>query len=433
MTEPTPASQARLDVGAGAHVPALDGLRGIAIALVMAFHFYGASVLLTDAPSFAVDRYVARAVGVGWAGVDLFFVLSGFLITGILLGARGGGSYAFVAFYARRVLRIFPAYYGYLALLIVVLPLVPALASDEGLALLRSHQVWYWTYLYNIWLPLRPLTNIGLFGNGHIWSLAVEEQFYLVWPFVVLLASRRWLPAICALCIVGAFALRVMLVHGEISSLDNVYAPIMLTPARADTFALGALLAIAAQSPEALARVRAWCVPALTAGLSVLAGIWIAHDGLSEHNDFVQTLGFSIIAFTFAALLAVALVATPGGRAERLFTLPALRFLGRYSYALYLFHLQVALLVVNRMGAAGWQLPLAGGSAIPARLAFTAAGAGLSVALAYASWHLYEQHFLKLKRFFPYRARGDQEASRAAAPASSAVDTGEPLPAEVAP
>jgi len=433
MTAPTPASPARLDVGAGAHVPALDGLRGIAIALVVVYHFYTASSLLTDRPSFALDRFAARAFGIGWMGVDLFFVLSGFLITSILLAARGGGRHAFVAFYARRVLRIFPAYYGYLALLIVVLPLVPALASNEDLALLRSHQAWYWSYLYNVWIPLRPLTNIGLFGNGHIWSLAVEEQFYLVWPFVVLLTPRRWLPAICALCVVGAFAFRVALVNGEVASLHNVYAAIMLTPARADTFALGALLAIAARSPEALARVRAWCVPALTAGLSVLAGVWVALDGLHAFDDFVQTLGFSIIAFTFAALLSVALVATPGGRAERLFTLPALRFLGRYSYALYLFHLQVALLVVNRMGAAGWQLPLAGGSAIPARLAFTAAGAGVSVALAYASWHLYEQHFLKLKRFFPYRARGDQEASRAAAPASSAVDTGEPLPAEVAP
>ncbi len=430
MTEPTRARAARLDVGAGAHLPALDGLRGIAIALVVVYHFYGLAAAVTERPPLAIDRLVARVLGVGWAGVDLFFVLSGFLITSILLGARGVGPHAFVAFYARRVLRIFPAYYGYLALLIVVLPLVPALASDHDLALLRSHQAWYWSYLFNVWAPLRPLAKTGLFGNGHIWSLAVEEQFYLVWPFVVLLAPRRALPAVCALCVAGAFAFRVALVNGEFSSLHNVYSAIMLTPGRADTFALGALLALAACSSDALRHVRRWCAPALAAGLSLLAGIWIARDGLDAFDDFVQTVGFSIIALTFAALLAVALVATPGGRAERLFTLPPLRFLGRYSYALYLFHLQVALLMVNRMGKAGWQLPLVAGSAIPSRLAFAAVGIGISLALAYASWHLYEQHFLKLKRFFPYRARGE----RAEAPAvAAAAHDGEPLPAEALP
>jgi len=151
-----------------------------------------------------IDGAVFGVVNSGWSGVDLFFVLSGFLITGILLrdaeGLRGAG-----VFYARRFLRIVPVYAAFLLGLMYALPLlVPALRDAAGVALLRENQWWYWTFTFNIKIVLEPLENLGRFGIGHLWSLSVEEQSYLVWPALVLLLPRRaLLPTLC-FCIVGA-------------------------------------------------------------------------------------------------------------------------------------------------------------------------------------------------------------------------------------
>ncbi|HZJ61945.1 MAG TPA: acyltransferase [Kofleriaceae bacterium] len=154
-------------------VPALDGVRGLAILLVLAHNL---------SPFESTRRLIDLSAGLtfdfGWVGVQLFFVLSGYLISGILLDTRGAPGY-YRAFFGRRVLRIFPLYYGVLFLCLVLLPVL-GLAPDALLAD-RRHSVWLWTYLINWAEPLGAA--IAVFP--HFWSLAVEEQFYLVWPFVV--------------------------------------------------------------------------------------------------------------------------------------------------------------------------------------------------------------------------------------------------------
>src|SRR5690348_11217200 len=162
------------------YIPELDGIRGIAILGVIAFHF---GLFTIDSHNLLYSVY-GSVVGLGWAGVDLFFVLSGCLITRILLDTRNSGHY-FRSFYMRRVLRILPLYYfSVFVFFCVVLPVGYAVApgsfsSHEWARVAPSESLWYWLHLSN-WrsafgiLQTSPLT--------HFWSLAIEEQFYLVWP-----------------------------------------------------------------------------------------------------------------------------------------------------------------------------------------------------------------------------------------------------------
>src|SRR3954471_24953128 len=170
------------------HLPGLDGVRGVAILLVMAIHFVGDATAYTR-----LQALVVKAAGYGLLGVDLFFVLSGLLITGLLLDAKGQTHY-FRNFYARRTLRIFPLYYFVLAILFLVLPrLWPLTPLMEDA---RAHQGWLWTYTANFYIAARS-SWAALTYVTHFWSLAIEEHFYLLWPLVVFCFRRQILERIC--------------------------------------------------------------------------------------------------------------------------------------------------------------------------------------------------------------------------------------------
>jgi peptidoglycan/LPS O-acetylase OafA/YrhL len=162
----------------GVHVPELDGIRGLAIAMVMALHFVNNAVI----PTNVVERAAIKLTNYGLWGVDLFFVLSGFLSTGILIDSKGRPGY-FANFYARRTLRIFPLYYAVLLLLTVLIPAAVLQAFDPQLLTLRP--MWPWLYLYGTNVYLGPQTSFSIPYVSHFWSLAVEEHFYLVWPLLV--------------------------------------------------------------------------------------------------------------------------------------------------------------------------------------------------------------------------------------------------------
>ncbi len=164
-------------------MPALDGVRGLAVLMVLLDHFVGDML----PPTNSVERVIVYVTAYGAYGVDLFFVLSGFLITGILYDARDKTSY-FRNFYMRRFLRIFPLYYGVLALLFFVAPLIPLL-QGATLDYLVERQAWAWLYGVNIYTAIRGEWALSFIN--HFWSLSVEEQFYLFWPLVVYLLARR--------------------------------------------------------------------------------------------------------------------------------------------------------------------------------------------------------------------------------------------------
>ena len=374
-----------LDLTAPGRVPALDGLRGVAILLVMVYHFamYGGW-----RPAGDLERALYQLVNTGWIGVDLFFVLSGFLITGILYEAKGGGRF-FRSFYMRRVLRIFPLYYGFLAAYFLLAPMLFSQGAE-----LREGQEWYWSYLLNVEIARHGWPEHN--AIAHFWSLAVEEQFYLLWPLVVWAFSRRTLLRLCVGCVVGALALRVALAAGGLALPAYV-----LTPTRIDALAIGGWLALIlrdeARAHEQPVRLARWDAPLLGAGLAFLAAVLLLNRRVSPVDQSVYTLGFTVIAVMFAASLHLALRLGPAWLVGR-----PLRLLGRYSYGLYVFHHPVIMLL-GESPLSVRRLPRWLDSQLPAQVLVTLVAAALSLGVAALSFHLWEQPFLRLKRLFPYR------------------------------
>ncbi|MGZ8471813.1 MAG: acyltransferase family protein [Gemmatirosa sp.] len=372
------------------HIPALDGLRGIAVLLVLVNNLYPGE------PRTFVDGMLYLVTNTGWTGVDLFFVLSGFLITGILLDTQGAPGH-FRAFYARRLLRIFPLYYGFLLLLFVVLPAVVPLPADD-LRIARSAQGWYWSYLGNVRLAFgAPIARLE---PGLFWSLAVEEQFYLAWPLVVWAAGRRRLVQLCVAMLAVSLALRVgwRLVDGSRQAMNAIY---VLTPTRWDGLAVGALLAVAARSPTAWPTVarRAW--PVAGAALALLAATFVVRKGLLAHDVVVQTVGYSAVAVAAGAVLAGAVAARPGTRVARLFGHPALRVFGRYSYGIYVYQGLVRYWLWHHVPFV-MTLPLVAGLQAPAAALVLVGASALTTAVAVVSYHVLERPFLRLKDRVPY-------------------------------
>lgn len=353
------------------HLAALDGLRGVAILLVL---LHGFDVIQ---PVGIVGRALDDLLDIGWIGVQLFFVLSGFLITGILLDTRRAPHY-YRGFFVRRVLRIFPLYYGVLFLAFVVLPWL-------GRSVGGDHQLWLWTYLANFVAP---------FGYGepafpHFWSLCVEEQFYLLWPLLVRYSGRRGVFVLSALLVFIAIGSRLYVRHrlGEPIGHEAAY---MFTPCRMDALAIGAIAATLVRSERAagwIAHQRSLSVAG--AGLLLLlAGMLDGH--LQRAGAMMQGMGYTLIALGFALVLISALGRT--GLPARLLAWAPLRRCGTYSYGMYVFyaplHLFVGLPLLAKLG---------GVTTVAGALSYTAGAIVVTFGAGALSWHLYERHFLAMK------------------------------------
>jgi peptidoglycan/LPS O-acetylase OafA/YrhL len=190
----------------------LDGLRGLAVLCVMLFHFGTASGLQAD--TYATKKIIGFFCNL-WSGVDIFFALSGFLITGILLREKQEPGY-FTRFYMRRSLRIFPLYYAALIVIFVLLPALHLPALDNpGIHRVQDAQAWMWAYSQDFAITYfnHDFFDPDPLWVGHFWSLGVEEHFYLVWPLVVYLCTRRGLLLTSALLIVAAPIVRFTMMH----------------------------------------------------------------------------------------------------------------------------------------------------------------------------------------------------------------------------
>jgi len=368
------------------HLPALDGVRGLAILVVLLFHFV--------AQTASTNRFEAAVNGVlsyGCLGVDLFFVLSGFLITGILYDSRASPGY-FSGFYMRRVLRIFPLYYAVLAVVFFVLPLVPALRGSEIVGL-RDRQAWAWLYGVNVYLAIQGGWVLSYIE--HFWSLAVEEHFYLFWPLLVFWLARRpraLMGAALGLA-AGSFAARVAAsLYGA-----SPVATTVLTPLQLDALCLGGFFAVWLRQPGGEAAVRRVILP-----MALVAGAWLICDfGLQRFGDFeaMRSARGGAFRLAFAALLLWALFAPAPSFTGRFFRSGPMVALGKYSYGLYVYHHFLSYYLVTH----GTEHALAGfvGSHTLAVAIQAVLGMAASMVIAWLSYELFEKRFLELKRFWP--------------------------------
>lgn len=368
------------------NIRALDGIRGLAIILVMLHHFDR----LIPSCNIAIN-FMKLILSYGWAGVDLFFALSGFLITGILLDTRKASNY-FSAFYVRRVLRIFPLYYS---VLIVILAGAALWGHRPHVAPLVADQKVYFLYLTN-WLVLWK----GPWGHsiiGHFWSLAVEEQFYLIWPLCVWLLISQRLAKVAVFASVIALLVRIYWVaHSGPSQ-----AIVMATVTRMDTLLCGALAAVLFRQAQTLSVLRPWLPRiSLAAILSFVAGVGLLRrmHGLGGGTLFVQTFGFTLLAVGFTALILYA-AATDGEVTllQRSLRNGVLTDFGKYSYGIYMYHVPLLLLcdflIYKRLS------PALAGNLWFGVLYFAFVFAG-SFFIAKVSYEHFERHFLALKRHF---------------------------------
>jgi peptidoglycan/LPS O-acetylase OafA/YrhL len=358
------------------HYLALDGLRGVAILAVFLFHFGGGSHKATSLPI----RVWLTIVHGGWMGVDLFFVLSGFLITGILYDTAHKKN-KIRNFYARRTLRIFPLFYGVLFGFLLLTPVLH-LHWHPGHAL-------YFLYLYN----MVPVLDPGLNSPGHamvpnhLWSLAVEEQFYLLWPFVVwLVRDRRKLLWTALAIMITSFTLRLIIVlRGD---TQNVYA---LLPTRADSLLFGAAVALLVRGPDGQ-RLSIGPV-ALVSGMLSLAILLSGH--ISAYRvQLISTAGYTAIGVFFACIVYWA--QQDHGWVTRIFGTRWLRFFGRYSYGLYIYQGFLLEFMFRRVHfIQRWvHSETIGG------LLFITISMGIILAISMLSYHLFEEPILRLKKHF---------------------------------
>lgn len=379
-------------------MPALDGLRGLAMLMVLAHH------LVVITPRTEPERLFVRLLEVGTHGIDIFFVLSGFLITGILLELKGKPRF-FHTFYVRRTLRIFPAYYAMLA---VVLLLLPALyraggadaSSRSSLAETVSHWPWYVGYANNILFALKQsFLDRSL---AVTWSLAVEEQFYLAWAVCAFFLSPLGLMRLCALMAVAALAFRIWLWQSGAG-----WIPIWVsTPTHLDALAAGAWGAFWLRRPGY--RAGSIARPARLAfgiGLAACLALWFAGHFHHQSGLFL-TVGYLPLIVTVTGALLALIHADPGGLIGRAFSGRFLRFFGKYSYAIYLVHMPIMDFVWSR-GFTNSDIRGFPGPALLWQGAFHLLITGISVGVALLSWRFLEAPALALKdRWAP------QEASR---------------------
>jgi peptidoglycan/LPS O-acetylase OafA/YrhL len=313
-------------------IPQLDGLRGIAIFLVIVWHYVAFS-LLPEPGSIAA--YAMDCLRLSWSGVDLFFVLSGFLIGGILIDNQKANNY-FKVFYVRRVFRILPLYFSWLFLFsaLLIASRVASLPVSVTSLIVGPIPLWsYATFSQNLLMSYH--NTFGTLWMGITWSLAVEEQFYCVLPFVIRYLKTRMLPWFLLGCILIAPLLRVAL---SFSFQSGALAAYVLMPCRADALLLGALCAwmVRQQNISHLLKkhIRALYLAfvILLFGAAILA---IKYDPYISYG--LQNLGYTWLALLYSCLLLIALTENRG--IIKLITMNfLLRKLGKIAYGVYLIH-----------------------------------------------------------------------------------------------
>lgn len=355
------------------YYPGLDGLRGIAILLVVFYHNFGFS----------------NYFFFGWLGVDLFFVLSGFLITDLLLKTFNSPNYL-KNFYAKRVLRIFPLYYFSLVLFLIILPLIKNFPLDFSYYI--NNQWWFWAYLQN-WLLILKDPGNATTALQHYWSLAVEEQFYLIWPWVILLVKKpKYLLALAGFLLLCVIGLRLTLWLMQVKDL-NYFG--LYTFTRIDGICIGSMLAILYYMRSRFLNRNFTIVVFALAGLNFLFYFFNRENQFSY--PYLAIIGYT----TFAAMFSLLIHETVRGENKFINSVlgnPVLKFFGNISYGFYIFHWPVYLILYEYTAA--WIRDSFSLSFSASQFIISVILTLIGFAISVVSYYGFERHFLKLKKAF---------------------------------
>lgn len=357
------------------HIPALDGIRGAALVVVVSYHYF-------------LLPYAA------WFSMESFFVLSGFLITGILLDTRESKGY-FKNYLARRMLRILPLYYG---LLIVAFFIVPLFVNKESLApfsLYYNNKGYFWAYIQN-WLLLH--NEAGLKGTSrimlHLWSLAIEEQFYIFWPLLVLIFRRKVFTKVIIGIILFSITLKCYFYFSGYPWQENYFN----TFCRMDALSLGGLIAVGVRDQSSLRflnKIAPFIFKLLGTILVVLLFIYRPRM-LGE--QFLEPIGTTLFAILFGGMILYCLSDHKRNFVKRFLELKLFTFLGKYSYSIYIFHAPVLALMRPGLTSFLHEYMRSGYAYVLSNiicLAFT-------MLVGLFTWVAIEKPALKLKKFFKY-------------------------------
>jgi len=385
-------------------IPELDGLRGFAILLVIFYHYTNSSPL-TQSNGFAF--YIQRAAGPGWSGVDLFFVLSGFLIGGLLIDARGSQSF-FSTFYIRRFFRIIPIYYSWILLYIALVVTVGAAIqarSFSGKAPPNGFAIYtHFLFIQNV-VPFNFAAMPGIWESwfNHLWSLAVEEQFYLIAPMMIAwLTPRRLRATLVAIVCCAPIFRTALFFHVQKLDIDRIM------PSRADALALGMLAAIAWRSPKS----RLW----LTTNIRLLyasAGLLFSGYGLlcwygpGSNSLALNCFGFTWIGIFYVLLLLIGLAGSNGWFACGM-RMAWLREIGRVSYCMYIIHLVVAMSLYFLLLHKPPEIATLPGACV------AAVAVVVTYLVARVSWILLEHPLVQIGHRFKYLASPAEEVAQLA-------------------
>lgn len=364
-------------------IPALDGLRGIAILAVFFRHYAGGLEKTATSTGLHV---LGMIFNFGWSGVDLFFVLSGFLITGILYDTKASPGY-YRNFYLRRVLRIFPPYY---LLAVIYLSLTPVLAAHW-----KWGQLSFLVYLgYPLALIWPGLGEVSPFVHiTHLWSLCAEEQFYMIWPWTI--ARLRSGVVILRACLALGVATLLLRIAICVTGWVDINWTHDFLGCRMDALAVGAAIAIAVRGPLR-DTILHWAPVVFFPSAMIVTAICFLRRTTDHIDPVIATVGFSFIALGYGALLTLAL--RQGTWLERLLSLGVLRIFGKYSYAMYLFDFPLTVFLSPKRDY------------FIAALHSYALGSGVflvfcllvNLLVAAASFHLVESPIMRLKTRFNY-------------------------------
>ncbi|MBO0952309.1 acyltransferase family protein [Fibrella forsythiae] len=345
------------------HLYELDGIRALAALMVIVYHF---TVSLESNNGLLI--LIKKISIFGGTGPSLFFVLSGFLITRILLATRNNDSY-FLIFYTRRALRIFPLYYLFLVVTYFIAP--PLLSTSTPPF---NQQIWFWVYLQNIAATFRWPNA----GPGQFWSLAIEEHFYIFWPIIIYTCSMSKIKSIIYIIIINAVLTRILL-------LNYGYATGYFTLTMMDELAVGALLAIWELQGKLKSQKNFITILAFT----IVPGVCLWFMPSISGQTFIKIFKYIPLSFFYFSFLGILITLNENNLLKKLFRHRIATFTGKISYGLYVYHILCFELVRIHLNIDNIAL-------------YFILGLTATYVMSSISYYTFELKFLRLKDRFSY-------------------------------